>query len=119
MPKSTQPFYTFLGLIQSGDLAGLTTYVTERRRRAVFFPLAPPTKPPTADQIAQRSAFKAAIDAWNALPPADKSNWERAAKRLSLGLTGFNAFTHFHLKPDPIAVDTLRRQSKIALKLEP
>jgi len=109
-----QSLIHFFGLIAWGDFGPLTMY-RSARRRVVAYQKAPPDKPPTAWQIAQRERFKDAALTWKTFTPYLKPNWERAAKRLSLKVTGYNLWVYYKLKNAEAYIRTLERQSKLRL----
>ena len=110
--------WNLLGLDVAGDVAGYTTY-TDKRRRVIAYPVAPPKDPPTPLQLAHRARFTAAIDAWNAAPFSDRQDWERMAKLLSLPMTGLNAWIWCAFEPDDGLAQTLANQSQLALLFPP
>lgn len=105
---------SLLGFIVKGDLAGQTIY-TDRHARKVFFPAAPPDKPPSPLQQAQRNRFKAAQADYMDLTDAQKADYELASQRLSLCMTGQNLYIHLALKCDDQLTATLERQSGVYL----
>ncbi len=101
-----------LGVIVSGDVAGVTIY-TDRYGRKVVFPKAPPKEPPTVYQIAIRARFKAAQAEYMSLSAADKRDWELITLRTSLCMTGQNLYIHVAMKGTFGTLDTLMRQSGV------
>lgn len=106
--------WNLIGLSVSGDFADLTLY-TDRFNRKVAFPKAPPEKPPTAQQTAQRSRFTQAQAAWKALDQSQKDSLEEATKKGSLVMTGQNLYISVALMNDTTALKTLERQTGIIL----
>ena len=104
----------FFGLIAWGDWGPLTMYRSQRGL-VVAYPKAPPTKPPTPYQQSQRNRFRAAADAWQYFPAYLKPNWERAARRLSLKVTGYNLFVFYHLFTATAYIRTIEHQSRLQL----
>lgn len=101
-----------LGLVVSGDLGGMTIY-TDRFGKKVYYPKAPPTKPPSPLQVIQRGRFRLAQADYMQLPSADKRAFELLAQRASLCLTGQNLFIHVALDHDYVFLDTLQHQWKV------
>jgi hypothetical protein len=77
------------GLTLQGDVAGLTTY-TSKRRRIVFFPQAPPLSPPTWYQMYQRQLFQNAATAWSMLDQPSKNDYETSCRFVLARITGYN-----------------------------
>lgn len=113
MAFSTLPWSVF-GLRVSGDLAGYTCY-TDKYGRKIFYPRAPPDKPPTQAQLQRRDLFRQAVLAWKSLSTDDKANLEAAVARTSLCLTGQNLYVSCSMRQDPSAYDAISRQSNLAL----
>ena len=111
-PKSKA--LNLLGLRPTGDLGPLTGY-TSKRGKPVWFLKAPPKKPPTGWQIHQRNLFRQIARHWNELPALDRLDWQRAAERAHLNITGYNLFVYFHTTRDRHAIATVEQQSGITL----
>jgi hypothetical protein len=77
----------------------------------VWYVKAPPTTPPTDNQIAQQNAFRYAAAAWNAFAPEERAQWEAAAKRACLRITGYDLCTYYFLTEDNAAIETVERQA--------
>jgi len=99
--------FTLFGLHIGGDFGPFTFYKS-KRRRLVFFKKAPPDKPPSEKQIAQRNRFRLVAAAWSTLTPYQRAQWTIAARRASLCMTGYDLFVHFKLKPDPHKLNHLQ-----------
>ncbi|MCH7687828.1 MAG: hypothetical protein IH899_14285 [Planctomycetes bacterium] len=106
--------WNLLGLIVSGDVGAFTIY-TDKHGRKTVFPKSPPEKPPSVDQIAQRSRFATAQAAWSALTDQEKADLEAACRKLSIPLTGQNLYIKVALTARQSAADTVASQSNIAL----
>lgn len=106
--------WNLLGLIVSGDVGAFTIY-TDRFGRKTAFPKAPPEKPPSTDQLLQRSRFATAQAAWSALTDHEKAALEAACRNLSIPLTGQNLYIKVALTNRQSAADTVAEQSDIAL----
>jgi hypothetical protein len=107
-----------VGLIVSGDCGPLTIY-TDRFGRKVPFPRSPPKEPPSPLQVTQRTKFQTAITNWKSTTAANRENWEAMSLKLSLPMTGLNAFISCSFRDDERLVETLRHQSGIALLSPP
>lgn len=103
-----------LGLYPSGDLGPYTIY-TSKRHKIVFFPKAPPKKPPTELQRRERAIFTSVAFLWRALPAATRADWKLATQRARLTISGYNLFTYYHSTKDREAIATVERHSGIAL----
>ena len=107
-----------LGLIIDGDFAGLTVY-TRHDLRKVFFPVAPPTKPPSDLQLAQRRRFAAATAAWSRLDPLERRRWEATTNSLIICSTGIGLWISLCLRGEPQLTDTILHQSPYQLSRPP
>jgi len=105
---------SMMGLIAWGDIGELTCY-RSRQKRMIIFTKTWPKKPASPGQAAQRAKMSAGAEAWHALTPATRAQWELASKRSSLCMNGYHAFQHFHLTPDATALATLERQTRTEL----
>jgi hypothetical protein len=103
-----------LGLRPTGDLGPYTIY-TSKRRATVAFPRSPPMKPPSPKQTLQRHRWKASAAAWANLPQPIRDDWEHAAKRAHITITGHNLFMWFTLAGDRATIQTIEHQSSIHL----
>jgi hypothetical protein len=119
MKQPQPPYYTLLGLLLWGDIGPYTAWRRHTKNTPVFTLKTPPKKPPSQAQKSQRLAFQTAMQKWNALTPAQKLDWQNAAKRLSLRMHGMNAFIHIRLTKDLELLTTLRRQTAIDLHYDP
>lgn len=104
----------FIGLRPTGDLANLTAY-TSKRNRTVWFPKSPPLKPPSIRQLHQRLLFGNAARGWSQLTQATQDDWNEAARRAHLYLSGFLLYMVWSLTPDRPTINTIERQSGITL----
>lgn len=110
--KLTPPKHAHLfGTILSGDLAEVTYWRSHKRQTIVATAKTWPQKPPSELQTVQRQKYTSAIAAWHALTPAQRQQWQLAARRASLCATGYNLFLSFFLSPDTPARQTLERQT--------
>ena len=101
---------SILGLIVSGDVAGITIY-TDRYNRKVAYPKAPPKEPPTKMQVDARNRFKAAQSEYMGLTRSQKEAYELLTKAASLCLTGQNLYIHVAMKHTQGTLDTLQNQT--------
>jgi len=97
-----------------GDFGPLTIY-KNKKGRVVWFAKTWPHKPASPLQAIQRQKMRDAAIAWHALTPAAQAEWERATKRASLCLHGYDLFVHHELTPDTRAIQTLERQTNTNL----
>jgi hypothetical protein len=104
----------FIGFTIWGDLGPLTIY-RSRRRKLVAYKKAPPDKPASELQAAQREKFRQAKDAWNDLDADVKARWNAACLTLSLPLTGYNLWIFWKLTADDDIIQTIERQSRQTL----
>ena len=111
---TTRRLFSLLGLVAWGDLGHLTIY-KRKDGRLVIFKKTWPDKPPTGDQLDQRSRYSCAALAWRALSPESRASWATAARRASLCCTGYNLFLHWQLSNDDSAIATLERQTNTSL----
>jgi len=100
-----------LGFTVSGDIGGLTAY-TDRFGKKVFYPKAPPDKPPSPMQAKLRAAFKSAQAEFMGLSPQAKIDWEVLISRSGLCMTGQNLFIHTAMIKDFDVLETIERQAK-------
>jgi hypothetical protein len=107
-----------IGLIVSGDLAGQTIY-SDKFMRKVWFPQAPPKKPPSPMQVKQRARFATAMANWKSQTDAVKEAWEQITLRASLVMTGHNLWVHFSLSGDFVALETLQQQTRVTVANPP
>jgi hypothetical protein len=98
----------------TGDLGPLTFY-TSQRAKLVAFPRASPLHPPTAAQESIREYFRTCAAAWRALNQQQRIDWQTAAKRCNLRITGYNLFTWYYRCRDTSELATIQRQSGITL----
>lgn len=105
---------SILGLIVSGDVAGITIY-TDRHNRKVAYPKAPPKEPPTKMQVDVRARFKSAQKEYMGLTPLQKSEYELLTKAVGLCMTGQNLFISVAMKRTYGILDTLQLQTGISV----
>lgn len=109
---------SIIGLMVSGDIDGITIY-TDRHGRKVNYKKAPPEKPASVLQAAQRGRFRDAMTNWKAAGEAVQVDWENASLRSSLCMTGLNLWLHFSLKGSAEGLATFSHQTAIALNMPP
>ena len=113
--KSQLPSYlNILGFDVQGDIDGITCYRSSRGA-LIWFPRAPPRKPASALQIAQRAKWRAILDDWLDLPAATRANWMLITVRASLSLHGLNLYIWWRSSQDDSIVHTLERQTGITV----
>lgn len=103
-----------IGLNPTGDLGPLTGY-TSKRGKAVWFLKAPPTTPATPWQVHQRNMFRLVAQLWRALTVDQRLDWQKAARRAHLNITGYNLFVWFQHTKDCNALRTIQHQSGVTL----
>jgi len=103
-----------LGTTVSGDVGGMTAY-TDRFGKKVFYPKAPPDKPPSEWQARLRNAFKLAQQEFMGLTPQQKADWETLIKASSLCMTGQNLFIHTAMIKDFDVLETIERQTNTSV----
>ena len=109
---------SMLGLLVTGDIGDVTIY-TDRKGRKIAFPKAPPLEPPTAIQLWQWQRWRTAIDAWRALPPADKLAYSAAARRTKGLVTGPSLWLYLSMRRDHGEWSTICRVTGINLVQPP
>jgi len=112
--KRTEDFVRFLGINTQGDL-GPWTFYTDKRKGLVYFVKAPPLEPPSLLQTSIRNAVRLAAYTWRSLTGDQQRNWETAAKRAHLKITGYNLFVFWILRHEDACIHTIERLSKIKL----
>ena len=103
-----------LGLVYSGDIGQLTVY-RSKRGKLVVFKKTWPKEIPSAEQTVLRAKFTAAAEAWKALTPQARAQWELATRRTSLCMHGYDLFVHHQLVGDDMAIKAIERQSQTTL----
>lgn len=93
-----------LALELSGDLAGFTTWFARSERQAIMLK-APPTKPPSLAQVAQRLLFRQAATWWNSLDLEQRASYELVTQLLHVRMTGYDLFMRGYLLSDWTDVD--------------
>lgn len=104
------PLLRFLGMRPTGDLGPLTIY-TSKRNKMVAFPKAPPEKPASLFQRAQRNRFRVVGRLWQTLTKDQRDEWQAAATAARLYCTGFNLFLYYTITRDEAAILTIERQT--------
>ncbi len=101
-----------------GDLGPFTSYTN--RRGVVWFLKAWLRDPASAKQIAHRNRIRACARTWNETTEQNRRDYERATKKLSLYLNGYNLWMSMSMNPlARDAMPTIRKQSGINLPLPP
>lgn len=99
-----------MGLNIQGDIGPFTCYKS-RKKRIIWFPKAPPEKPPSLLQRLNHDRWSAAAQFWRNLTPAARSNWTLLAHQANLRISGYNLFLYWFVKNDRSIVDTLIRHT--------
>jgi len=105
-----------IGLATWGDLGPLTVF-KNKRHQLIWYAKAPPHKPATPAQQHWRDRWRAAATNWQKLTTAQKADWERAARRASLYVTGYNLYVHTHVTGRDETRRTIERQTGITLPM--
>jgi hypothetical protein len=111
IPRGT---LTLLGFNATGDLGPLTAY-TSRRAGTVWFPKAPPLKPPSIPQIRMRDRMRLAAQAWKALSNEARQRWHDACRRAHLYIHGYNLWVWYQITRSRSGLSTIERQSGLSL----
>ena len=106
--------FNYLGFVAWGDIGPLTYYKRPDKRVVVFAKTWPCIGPSPA-QVTQRTAFLAAATSWRANTAVQRANWNNAARRASLCMTGYNMWLFWKLTGDTHAIATIQRQTGIQL----
>ncbi|HDZ22775.1 hypothetical protein LCGC14_1469940 [marine sediment metagenome] len=114
MKSQLTKYLNFLGIGIQGDLDGITCYRSSRGA-LIWFPRAPPEKPPSELQIWQRERWRAILDDWNALPASTRSDWMLITERASLYIHGLNLYLWWRCSQDDTVIETLQRQTGITV----
>jgi len=107
-----------LGLTVSGDMGG-NTYFTNKNHKVVVFPVAPPKKPPSLNQLIQRYRFRMTVASWTMRPPYIQNQYTLASERMSLCMTGLNLYLHLAFAQDWNTIHTIFNQTGITLGMPP
>lgn len=110
----TEDEWQALAIVASGLIAGHTVY-TNKYGRIVYYPVAPPTGPPSSAQLRQRLRFAAAQAAWSALSAPHKAALEQATRVLSLPLTGQNLYIRLAMQTNQEKRLTIIRNTGLPL----
>ena len=97
---------TWIGLHVAGELGPFTTWTTQKGKQAWMLK-SPPKQVPSAGQVAQRTRFRAAVQAWWILTAANHTDYEKAVILLSIPFTGYNMFLSGHMRGDWSDVDQM------------
>lgn len=101
-----------------GDVGPLTSYTN--KRGIVMFLKAWLRDPASPKQIAHRDRIRACAANWKAAPKSTRDAYERATKKLSLYINGYNLWVCASMNQDGRSViPTLERQTGLTLPLPP
>jgi len=100
---------SYLGLIVSGDVDGITIY-TDRYGRKTAYPKAPPLTPPTFIQLWQRNRFRLAMQTWTMLSKSERQAYRQCVKQLSLCMTATSLWCGLSLQSSQALHSTMQRQ---------
>jgi len=117
MATSPQGGTLYLGLQVSGDIGPMTCYTQLKsgHRSIVLYPKIWLSDPSSLRQVNHRNRVRTAANNWQRLQPADRMNWTRMAKKLSLRCNGYAVWVRWQLNKDRSEILTLQRQSNIQL----
>jgi hypothetical protein len=119
MRVDTARLISTLGFRPTGDIGGYTFY-SRGAKRTVFFAKAPPTKPASYLQRANRYRMAAIAAAWRNAPEQVRNAWRQLAKRTRLKITPYDLFQHHYTRPQDLVIPTLLRQARMTMAdLEP
>jgi hypothetical protein len=101
-----------------GDVGPLTSYTNHRG--IVMFLKAWLRDPASPKQITHRNRIRACAANWKKAPKPTRDNYERATKKQSLYLNGYNMWVCASMNPTGrAAIKTLERQTGLTLPLPP
>jgi hypothetical protein len=119
MRVDTARLISTLGFRPTGDIGGYTFY-SRGAKRTVFFAKAPPRKPASYLQRANRYRMAAIARSWSNAPPAVRAAWDQLARRTRLKITAYDLFQHHYTRPQDLVLPTLLRQARMTMaQLEP
>jgi len=107
---------TLLGFKVQGDLGPITCY-TSRQNKVVWYLKAPPKDPPSDDQVKHRDTFRYVGLCWQNMAEPEKDNWNEAARKAHLRISGYNLFTYWVIKGDIEAIRTIVNQTSMILSM--
>lgn len=111
--KNLKPsIFQFLGVLTNGD-AGPYTFYTSRRKRLVIFLKTWPKDPATFHQKLNRDKWRNAAVRWRGLDQSTRDDWETAAKRAHLTISGFNLYIHYMTKRGTATVQAVQRLADV------
>lgn len=99
-----------LGFNVQGDL-GPWTFYTNKNRKIVFYPQAPPLRPASYAQRACRNRMVRAGYQWRSLPRDQRDNWNKACRRAYLETVGFGLFFWFAQSLEIVSLVNIERIS--------
>jgi len=114
MARTDNKILALLGFNCTGDLGPYTLY-TSTRHQLVFFARVPALNPASPAQAYQRARWIAAAKTWRAGPQYKRNQWELAARRAGLKITGYNLWVYTHVTRDRSILPAIERQTGIAL----
>lgn len=114
MKTTLDSYMCFIGLRIQGDLGPYTCYRSSRRG-VIWYPKAPPLKPPSDLQADQRDKWKDQIEDWTELPDAERQAWKDLADKGHIHMTGMNLYLWWRSSFDDAVIHTLERQTGITV----
>lgn len=114
MKKKLDSYLHLLGLRIQGDLGPYTCYRSSQRGM-IWYPRAPPMKPPSDAQVDQRDKWRDQIEDWTELTAAQRQNWMNLASRANLHMHGFNLYLWWRGSYDDTSIHTIERQTGVTV----
>lgn len=112
--QNPKALFRFWGWNSQGDF-GPWTFYTDKRKGLVFFVKAPPLEPPSLLQTSVRNSIRLAAYTWRSLPASARDDWQLAADRAHLRITGYNLFVFWLLRREDQAIRTVERLARVQL----
>lgn len=114
MARTDNKILAMLGFSATGDLGPWTLYTSERHQ-IVFYPRVPALNPPSVLQLIMRSRFTLAAQTWQMLTAQQRADWEKATRKLSMKITGYNLWVYWSTTSDKATLHTIERQAGLDL----
>lgn len=104
----------FLGMNIQGDLDGITCW-RSARGAIIWYPRAPPRKPPSPLQVLQRQKWTDILVDWNNFTEAQRQAWLDLADQAHTRITGLNLYLWYRCSQDDRVIHTLELQTGITV----
>ena len=115
MVRLGKTYWSWLGYVIHGDLAGMTAY-HRRDGTLVVFPATRPKEPASPDQIKTRNRIRIAGLTWREYSQAQRDLWNLAASRAHLRFNGYILFCNWLMTADRLTIETIARQARIPIE---